>query len=952
MYERVSRLYNEGKYRTALKLALRVLAMAEQAYGTEDSRYAAVLSDVATLHTALADFPSAEPLMIEALRIVRAEKGETDPEVAKVLNNLAELYSRMENYPKAEEANLRCVAIRKQTLGDLDVEYALSLNNLAALYHRMGRFKDAEIRFSETLRIRRAVLSQDDPAISLSLNNLAATQHSLGKYRLSEENYLLALEMSRQRANAESKEGFDLRSNLAALYSTMGKFEESASLHTMVLEFRRTTLGERHPDFASSVNSLAGQFHMGGKYAEAEPLYLKSLAIRRAVLGETHSETAASWNNLASLYQDMGSLKKALPLYRKALSIRRKLLGEHHPDYLQNLNNLAGLWESMEDYDEAESLYLQVLNLRRQSLGEDHIDYAQSLNNLAGLYYLMDRYDEIEPLLLESLRTWRTAVGEEHPDVALNINNLAAYYYAVGNHSRAEELYRDAIRLNNQSGRVLSPDYATNLNNLAVLLAATGRDMEALGLKEKASEIDDRILGQIFSVSSETQQMAFLRNIRTSTESFLSLVLERLPTDSSAVTSAFHLVQRRKGAGAQALAAQREAILGGKYPHLREQLKQLSNLRAELAQRLLAGPGSSSLDFYVKEIQSMESERDQLEDALVRSVPEMDIEKELRLANILSISTAVPKGSVLIEVAKFDFFNFSAVPSRGDPLWRPARYAAFVLPEGRPDRIELIDLGEAKAIEEALNNFRSSITEEEKEPATLIPGSDPALRELVFDPLVAALNDSTHLLIAPDGDLTRLPYEVLPGGGEGHLVDRYQISYLSVGRDILRFKEQRKDQRAGPPIVVAAPDFNLAMGSHPGARLRPVKRTFADPYRRYFGKLDGTKLEGESVARLLGVDPWIGPLALEGPLKRSESPRVIHMATHGLFLPAVHGKPEHSHLPLSGPLKTMDGSKFIDGKIHSFVRASSWRDSTLGHGASRFLKMQRMVYSQRKTSAE
>jgi CHAT domain-containing protein len=49
--------------------------------------------------------------------------------------------------------------------------------------------------------------------------------------------------------------------------------------------------------------------------------------------------------------------------------------------------------------------------------------------------------------------------------------------------------------------------------------------------------------------------------------------------------------------------------------------------------------------------------------------------------------------------------------------------------------------------------------------------------------------------------------------------------------------------------------------------------------------LPGTLIEGERIARRLGVSPLLGEGALEGRLKNASSPRVFHLATHGFFLP-------------------------------------------------------------------
>ncbi len=60
------------------------------------------------------------------------------------------------------------------------------------------------------------------------------------------------------------------------------------------------------------------------------------------------------------------------------------------------------------------------------------------------------------------------------------------------------------------------------------------------------------------------------------------------------------------------------------------------------------------------------------------------------------------------------------------------------------------------------------------------------LRAAVFDPLLKALDGRKRLLLAPDGNLTRLPFQVLPQEDGRPLIVDYLISYVGTGRDVFR----------------------------------------------------------------------------------------------------------------------------------------------------------------------
>jgi CHAT domain-containing protein len=455
------------------------------------------------------------------------------------------------------------------------------------------------------------------------------------------------------------------------------------------------------------------------------------------------------------------------------------------------------------------------------------------------------------------------------------------------------------------------PDYASSLTNLAVLYAATGHASEAMPMMEQVTAIDDRMIGQILAIGSERQRAAFLNTVLAKLHAFLSLVLQHLGDSPKAIHAALELVLRRKAVAAEAVAAQRDAVLGGKYPALEPKLHRLVALRMQIARKRLSGPGLESLESHLRGLADLEARKEALEAELAGQIPEMNLEQRFRAADCRAVALNLPDELVLVEFVRFPVCDFQAVPTRGEPRWKPARYVAFVLAGGAPDGVKMIDLGEAEPIDRLIAVFRAGIIAEaetedgrdmakrwEEVPPTAEADAGSVLRATLFDRLVPALGCRRRLLIAPDGDLTRLPFEVLPTADARHLIDDYRISYLSCGRDVLRFGAAAG--QPGQPLVVADPDFELETVTVPEPTMQPAL-TFTTTARStgrhsrdldrdrsayHFHRLPGTRAEGERVAARLGVSPWLDATALEGRLKTAcHSPRILHLATHGFFLP-------------------------------------------------------------------
>src|SRR5207237_1244122 len=152
-------------------------------------------------------------------------------------------------------------------------------------------------------------------------------------------------------------------------------------------------------------------------------------------------------------------------------------------------------------------------------------------------------------------------------------------------------LYRRVLEVRRASQGESHPSWAAALIDLASVRAAAGHEAEALDLMQQAAAVTDRLIGQVFSIASGRQRLAYLRNVRAGLDLFLSLVAGRLADSPAAVRAAFEMVLRRKALEAEGQAAQRDAVLTGRHPELAERFRAWSLLRGQIAEKTLAGPG-------------------------------------------------------------------------------------------------------------------------------------------------------------------------------------------------------------------------------------------------------------------------------------------------------------------------------------------------------------------------
>ena len=672
---------------------------------------------------------------------------------------------------------------------------------------------------------------------------------------------------------------------LGALHQKIGLYQDAEASFRRLLESRTRTAASP-AEVAEVLNALGVLYHETGRFAEAESSIRKAMQATRRHYGETHVEFAVCLANLADLHRGMGDFRSAERHYHHAFRIRREALGTTHPLFATGLSNLGKLFLETGNYEAAKPLLDEALDIRRGLFGARHPLVAASLKRRASLAMAIGDERGAESWLEEALAIYRDVLGPEHADVAECLHVLAVLHNRTGRRDSSESLHREALAIQIRVFGREHPDVAASHFGLAVLCAREGRAAEALALFKEAETIEDGVIQQIFSIGSEKQRLQYLETRAGRLDGLLSLVFQSFPDDAAARQVSLDLVLRRKGLVGESAAVSRQLAGTDRHPALKPRMDRWAALTMQIARKTLAGPGTDRVDDHHRQIAEWTQEKDGLEADLAREIPEIQLTETLKRTNCRAVAASLGDGQVLVEFVRYHVFDFNA---RGRDDWKPPRYCAFVLTKNAPDAPGLVDLGEAARVESLIASFRESITAEDetKAPSPQADGSD--LRRAIFDPLLPHLGPATRLALATDGELSLLPFEVLPLDDGSRVIDRYAVSYLGTGRDMLH---RQAHAAAAAPLVVADPDFDLGMG---GARLRSIARRTANRLppaaTLQFDRLEETRPEGESIAGMLGVEPRVGAAALESLVKATRSPRVLHLATHGFFLPGTSKTP-------------------------------------------------------------
>jgi CHAT domain-containing protein len=215
----------------------------------------------------------------------------------------------------------------------------------------------------------------------------------------------------------------------------------------------------------------------------------------------------------------------------------------------------------------------------------------------------------------------------------------------------------------------------------------------------------------------------------------------------------------------------------------------------------------------------------------------------------------------------------ASVESRGGFT---TKYAGYVMRRNGPPRGTYFE--ESALIEKVVDQFRAALADPDRRDV-----GDPAWRlyQITLSRIDPLFGDAKRILISPDGALNLVPFAAMLDVKNKFLAERWAFSYLSSGRDLLRFKVAQEVGQT--PIVIANPDYDAGGGARGGDG--GGKTRAGDLSRAKFTPLPGTQGEAEAIHKVIPQATMLtASQATEAALKQVRGPEFLHVATHGFFL--------------------------------------------------------------------
>ena len=392
---------------------------------------------------------------------------------------------------------------------------------------------------------------------------------------------------------------------------------------------------------------------------------------------------------------------------------------------------------------------------------------------------------------------------------------------------------------------------------------------------------------------TEKERLGFLDTLEFNFPAYFSFVHRFHSKDPSLTGSMYDLLLWEKGFIAGSVADMRRDIEASGDAEALKLLGQLTAKRTQIAALVNTEPPDREL--WRQQIDPLRSEANEIEKALVTRSSAFAERKQLERATWQQVRDALKPGEAAVEFARFGFY---------DKKWIDTKYVALVVTPETKVQPEYVFLGDDKQIEgDAILRFKHSVQARgfEAEPEAELPGADAYA--LIWKPLEKVLAGKTRVYLSLDGVLNQLPIGIIPTPDGKLLMEKYDLRLLSSTRDILR---SAPPPAATTALLVGDPVFDLSEEQQRVAMEKLALPQPESPARvaallpggvsrdqgsgSTLPQLPGTGAEVAAIAKLMQEHQWkttvyTNELALKTVVERADSPRVVHLATHGFFLP-------------------------------------------------------------------
>jgi CHAT domain-containing protein len=665
------------------------------------------------------------------------------------------------------------------------------------------------------------------------------------KFALAEQSFKLAKVLYETDNKTNSTNYAQTVSDLGLLYQSRGRYNKAKPYSEEAIKLREGQ--DNKGMLAVSYNNMGVLKKETGYYVEAET-YLKKA---QGLVAELNDQLGLALvkNNLAMTYLEMNKLSDAENVMKSALTDAATVLKDNSSNYIKLQINLANIYRFQKKYSDAEPILLNAIKIKEKKLGA-HPDLAHLKSGLAQLYMDMDKQGDVEKLLQSSYDINKRKLGDNNPATVSSQQELGNFYRFTHNESKAVDLLQKVVDKKKTIYGEDHPNYIQALEDLAVAQTQNNNIAAAKPNYLKVMENTEHYISTYFNTLNDNEKTLYWDKTANRLQRFYSFASENASTHQDLVTPFYNTVMNTKGFLLNNSSKIRNIISESSDVGLKDTYKQW----LETKENLNSAYQLSKEELYEEHvnIDSLQKRADELERELSSKSAEFKESENIPTIKQEDIQSKLGTNEAAVEVVLVNEYRNGFTGKQN--------FKALIVKQGK---VELIDLGDADMMQSAVKAFREKTIDRKPENEAYTA---------TWKALDEKLNSITKVYLSLDGIYHQLSINALKDATGKYILDKYTIQFVGNTKDVLNVKQSESASvKPKNALLIGNPFYgkNEMIAQLPGteAEVKNIKKT-----------LTLFKVQNEAL---------FGEQATEEKVKRVKSPSILHIATHGYFLPDV-----------------------------------------------------------------
>jgi len=702
---------------------------------------------------------------------------------------ISSIYTKVHNYSQAIMFYKKALGIYSK-IGNWKMEATL-LMNMSDVYREAGDEAKALVYGEDALRVYAEL--DDEKELSKAMTKLGVLCGLIGDFEKALDFFQQAFKIDIE-INDTKKQSEDLL-NIVRTISFSGD-------HLQALDYCQQSLVkskevEYNKGAGDVFSAMAGIYELEGDYSKALAYLNKAIEAYESCRETVRRGQALSV--MANMNMEIGDHDKAIDFLQKALDIQKRNRDTLGEGFTQE--KMGRFYYEQGDYTKAFQYFQESLKIGMKENVDLLISY--SLAGIGDVYTSLNKnqaalltYEEIE----DSVR-------------------LGQIYNKMGNYEKAVELFNNSIANLTQNEVLYSSRLIDNYLGLGESFSHLKRFRDAADNYLEAINIIERVRGKL--KASETMTVYLSKQFQPYEDIvgvlFQLLNLSKIPDDTwktfgeNYAEIAFHFVEKGKARVlVEMLAVRRQGDISELVPNLlSEKEARLTNYLSILQSKVDEAfeKGKKPYEMINKEIRKTEAELETFVAQIKREYPDY-------------AALRYPEAMTVVKLPLLENEHLIEYQVTEDAT------CLFVVQKGKVDKFLKISIIR-KELENKIRHFRAAFEDVDKLDQ-FNPQKAHELYTLLVAPGLEGFDQTTHLVIVPDGPLHLLPFETLVVDAENatktidpetripsyhsvtYLADQWEVSYYQSATvlTINRTTTEKKLIWEKPLFAVADPVFN------------------------------------------------------------------------------------------------------------------------------------------------